>query len=602
MSKADGGREIAIYYDPQEQRRRILRSEGFAAGYRGDPRPTVLAGVELQAWSEGYAAAEFSPDDHAYLATIAAGRAGRPPLVVSGENDDAPVSDRWFHHGAIPLAGDHSRDVPAGADVLRLRAGDSEGGHETPAPQLADAKPSSDPPAVMPEQPVAPCVRPLENCGIVVVVDYLNLLVRAFHASPPSRINGVRGMLETVGSVIDRLSPEYLIFAMDGGYRHRTELLPSYKAHRGPKPPGLQEQIDLGQEVLEALGWPSIRVQDFEADDVIASLATQLDPFAAGMFIASSDKDLIQLLASTSAVIHQPWNGGTFVNAKACVEKYGIGPKQLGDYLALVGDSSDGVPGVKGIGPKKAAELLTTHGTLDQVLEAARTLRIPGAAGKNLREQTDAARLSRALVTLRADLPIGTHWQNWPLAEPRSGWKASLVKMGLGGPAQKLAQRLADGRDRGALSAQARIEYAGVIDSFAEVTLVPVPQEGPFDGTAFQGSGDDDREDRRLSSHEVEIDDTCGGIGKAGGAEGQQPGLDIHPGAAAARRVYDQAFGLRHLNPVGGYHVGTLLRLAWDTALAGEPFESIPFQNFDHHGKPISVATKKPSLFGQEAA
>lgn len=300
-----------------------------------------------------------------------------------------------------------------------------------------------------------------------MIVDFLNVLVRAFHASPPSAINGVRGMLETISTMLDRLAatinPEYLVFALDGGYRARTALLPSYKSHRGPKPAGLAEQIALGERVLQALGWPAIRVDGWEADDVIASLATQLNDIAAGVVIVSCDKDLVQLLATTQSMIHHPWKGGSYVNAATCLTDFGVKPSQLGDYLALVGDTSDGVPGVTGIGPKKAAELLSLHGTLEKILEAARCLLVPGAAGKMLRDQADAARLSRQLVTLRTDLPVGAHWQGWPLAEPRAGWKAELVTLGLGGPAQRL--KLPDGRGRQSIEAsQITVQMIGGLE------------------------------------------------------------------------------------------------------------------------------------------
>lgn len=280
--------------------------------------------------------------------------------------------------------------------------------------------------------------RPLDQCGIVVVIDYLNLLVRAFHAGTPTRIHAVKSMLFSCANIIQRLSPEYLVFALDGGHAERSRLHPGYKAHRPPKAPELEQQIELGLAAIEAIGWPMIRVVDWEADDVAASLATQLKTTAAATIVCSCDKDLLQLIGT--ARIYHPWGEGAHVTAGQVAEKYSVQPIQIGDYLALVGDTSDAVPGVKGIGPKKAAELLAAYGDLAGVLEAARVLRIPGAAGKALREQRDAALLSRNLVELRRDIPLCADWQDWPATSPRAGWVDELRRLELGGAVQRLSE------------------------------------------------------------------------------------------------------------------------------------------------------------------
>jgi 5'-3' exonuclease len=302
-------------------------------------------------------------------------------------------------------------------------------------------------------------LRPVQAYGMVVVVDLMNLLVRAFHAGAPSKINGVKSLLLTCANIIEHLSPEYLIFAADGGHAERSAACPDYKAHRPPKPPELVAQIDLAVKVISAIGWPIIRVKGWEADDVIASLATTVSPVSAGFVVCSCDKDLLQLLVknetdgtsaangtgevsapfgtshkshtshqshSSNIKIYHPWDGGKFFGQKHISEKYGIKPHQFADYLALVGDALDGIPGVKGIGPKKAAELLATYQNLGSILEAARCLFIKGSAGRTLNEFADAARMSRRLVELHRGMTIPTDWHDIPATSPTAGWIDAL--------------------------------------------------------------------------------------------------------------------------------------------------------------------------------
>lgn len=304
----------------------------------------------------------------------------------------------------------------------------------------------------------------------------MNLLVRAWHAGTPSRIHAVKSMLLTCVNMIERLSPEYLLFAADGGHKARTKLYPDYKAHRPPKPPGLQEQIDLAERALAAIGWPVIRVEDWEADDVVASLATQISPTAAGVVIASSDKDLLQLVGSQGVMVYHPWDKGSYFGAKQVEAKFGVKPHQIGDYLAMCGDGTDGVPGVKGIGEKTAAELLAVHGDLASVLEQARLLRIIGAKGKHLVAGADAARMSRQLVELQRDIPIMTDWHDWPAASPRAGWVEELRRLDLGMVVQRLAEVIPTaGRVRsGSPAITMSWEHCELETLYAEVKLEPV--------------------------------------------------------------------------------------------------------------------------------
>ena len=302
----------------------------------------------------------------------------------------------------------------------------------------------------------APVVSPVPRLavdlsyGIVVVVDLLNLLVRAYHAGPPNPVAAVRSFLQTVANILERLSPEYLLFADDGGHVERSGLYPIYKAHRSAKPVELIDAIALARRAVVAVGWPLIRCEGWEADDVIASLAESVATRASGFFIASCDKDLLQLCVTGSGVkVYHPWDGGKILGSKHVEEKYEIAAGQFGDYLTLCGDASDGVPGVRGIGPKKAVDLLSKYPDLDAVLEAGRCLLVPGAVGKALREDADAARMSRRLVTLHRQLPVSDAWHDFPATSPSAGWRDNLSRLDLFTSVNRLTDVLpVDGRVR----------------------------------------------------------------------------------------------------------------------------------------------------------
>ena len=302
----------------------------------------------------------------------------------------------------------------------------------------------------------APVVSPVPRLavnmsyGIVVTVDLLNVLVRAYHAGPPNPVAAVRSFLQTVANILERLSPEYLLFADDAGHVERSGLYPDYKAHRSEKPGELVDAIALARRAVVAVGWPLIRCEGWEADDVIASLAESVATRASGFFVASCDKDLLQLCVSGSGVkVYHPWDGGKILGSKHVEEKFEIAAGQFGDYLALCGDASDGVPGVRGIGPKKAVDLLSKYPDLEAVLEAGRCLLVPGAVGKALREDADAARMSRRLVTLNRQLAVSDAWHDFPATSPSAGWRDNLSRLDLFKSVNRLTDFLpVDGRVR----------------------------------------------------------------------------------------------------------------------------------------------------------
>jgi 5'-3' exonuclease len=271
-----------------------------------------------------------------------------------------------------------------------------------------------------PSTPAGPAdpVRLKPECGSLLI-DFNNLLVRAWHAGAPREIHAVKSMFLTVAAAVRSLRPSGIVFCLDGGHDHRAKLYPAYKAHRPPSDPDLVRQRKLAIDAIDFAGLQLLRAEGFEADDVIATLAKR-EPAAV---VLSSDKDLLSL--GGHAKIYHPWGAGKFVTAE---DVLGVPAGQVLDYLALCGDASDGVPGVKGIGEKTALKLLSDHGDLETILAKARFLHISGAAGKNLRDGAADALLSQQLVQLVTNLQLA-ELQPW---RPRHGWQQRLTEIRLG--------------------------------------------------------------------------------------------------------------------------------------------------------------------------
>jgi DNA polymerase-1 len=248
------------------------------------------------------------------------------------------------------------------------------------------------------------------------IVDAMNFLFRAFHALPPlTTTKGVQtgaiyGLCQMLLRIEREQRPTHMCVAFDaaGGENFRNRIYPEYKAHRPPMPPELAGQIAMVHTVIEAFGLTTLQVQGFEADDIIATL-TKI-AVAAGMevVICSSDKDLMQLCCGEVGILD------TMKNRRLGVadvrEKFGVPPERVGDVLALMGDDIDNVPGVDGIGPKTASELINRFGSLDELL--ARAGEVKGKRGEALVAARDLVRTSRELVRLRDDVPLPK-----PLAE-----------------------------------------------------------------------------------------------------------------------------------------------------------------------------------------
>ncbi|MGB5234505.1 MAG: DNA polymerase I [Candidatus Macondimonas sp.] len=243
----------------------------------------------------------------------------------------------------------------------------------------------------------------------LVLVDGSGYLYRAFHALPPlstrdGRPTGaVVGVFNMLRKLIAELQPVRLAVVFDArGKTFRDELFQAYKAHRPPMPDDLAQQVSPLKALIRAMGLPLIEVAGVEADDVIGTLACQAAAVGLQTVISTGDKDMAQLVDGHIRLVNTM--SGTWLDREGVTAKFGVPPECIIDYLALVGDSSDNIPGVPQVGPKTAAKWLSTHGSLDAVLAAADA--ITGKVGESLRSHLDQLALSRELARIRTNLDL----------------------------------------------------------------------------------------------------------------------------------------------------------------------------------------------------
>ena len=244
----------------------------------------------------------------------------------------------------------------------------------------------------------------------LLLVDGSSYLFRAFHALPDLRtldgfptgaIRGVIGMLRKLASDFEG-SPVAVVFDI-GGKTFRNELYPEYKANRPRMADDLRIQIQPIFDIIEAMGMPLLRVPDVEADDVIGTLAAEATRTGRRTIISTGDKDMAQLVSEHVTLVNTM--SDTEFDRDGVVEKYGVPPERIVDYLALMGDSVDNIPGVPKVGPKTAAKWINQFGSLDEVI--AHSAEVKGKIGDNLRDSLDLLPLSRDLATIRCAVDIG---------------------------------------------------------------------------------------------------------------------------------------------------------------------------------------------------
>lgn len=248
----------------------------------------------------------------------------------------------------------------------------------------------------------------------IAVVDGNSLLHRAFHGLPPSMTapdgrptNAVFGFMAMLFKMVTDLRPEGVVVAFDRGKpAFRTEALAQYKIQRPPTDPDLKTQFPMIKELLGALSIPIVEVDGWEGDDILGTLAVRGSTEGMRVLLITGDKDALQLVDDNVSVVSTK-KGITDIfvyDHDAVLERYGVAPEQVADFLGLKGDASDNIPGIPGVGEKTAAKLLQQYGTLDEVLEHAEEIK--GKLGENIRANTESALASRVVATIRCDVPV----------------------------------------------------------------------------------------------------------------------------------------------------------------------------------------------------
>lgn len=254
----------------------------------------------------------------------------------------------------------------------------------------------------------------------LILVDGSYYMFRAYHAlpaftnssgEPTGAIYGVMNMLK---KLLVEHAPDYFAVVFDAkGKTFRNDMYPDYKANRPPAPDDLVCQIKPIHELVAASGYPILIIDNVEADDVIGTLAVQAKTHGMSCLISSGDKDLAQLVNDRIRLINTMQD--VILDREGVRNKFGIGPELIIDYLALVGDSVDNVPGIPKVGPKTAVKWLHEYGSLDQIV--AHRDEIKGKVGEYLRENLEQLALSRQLVTLKCDVDLDYHPEDLMLGE-----------------------------------------------------------------------------------------------------------------------------------------------------------------------------------------
>jgi DNA polymerase-1 len=243
----------------------------------------------------------------------------------------------------------------------------------------------------------------------LVLIDGSSYLYRAFFALPPlstaagQPTGAIHGVVSMLLKFLREYAPKHIGVVFDApGRTFRDDLYAEYKAQRQPMPDDLRSQIEPLYLIVDALGLPLLRIAGVEADDVIGTLACRAAAQGQQVVVSTMDKDMAQFVGERITLVNTMSN--TVLDRAGVKNKFDVFPEQIVDYLALVGDSSDNIPGVDKVGPKTAAKWLSKYGSLDALL--ARVDEIEGKVGENLRGARDTIALSRQLATIRIDLDI----------------------------------------------------------------------------------------------------------------------------------------------------------------------------------------------------
>ncbi|MCP5284140.1 MAG: DNA polymerase I [Burkholderiaceae bacterium] len=306
------------------------------------------------------------------------------------------------------------------------------------------------------------------DAPLMLLVDGSSYLYRAYHAMPDLRspdgqpTGAIHGMVAMMKWLRERYPAEHAACVFDAsGSTFRDDWYPEYKANRAPMPDDLRAQIEPIHEVVRLLGWPVLVVPGIEADDAIGTLARAAAAGGHRVMISTGDKDLAQLVTPQVSLINTMAKPPELLDEAGVLAKFGVPPDRIVDYLTLIGDTVDNVPGVDKVGPKTAVKWIGEHGSLDGVVAAAESIK--GVAGENLRKALDWLPTGRKLITVVTDCDLDGHVPGWPALEglalgpvQREGllafyerlgfrtWKRELESdLGLGTPAPNAAEAVA---------------------------------------------------------------------------------------------------------------------------------------------------------------
>ncbi|MGE5451229.1 MAG: DNA polymerase I [Acidobacteriota bacterium] len=282
----------------------------------------------------------------------------------------------------------------------------------------------------------------------LLLVDGSSYLYRAFHAMPDLRgpqgqpTGAIHGMVNMLRRLREQVPSEHAVCVFDAkGPTFRDEWYDQYKANRPSMPDDLRAQVEPIHEVVKLLGWPILEVPGIEADDAIGTLAKVGAASGHRVVVSTGDKDMAQLVTDKVTLVNTMTDEA--LDAAGVLAKFGVPPHLIIDYLTLIGDAVDNVPGVEKVGPKTAVKWIAEHGSLDGVMAAAASIK--GVAGENLRKALDWLPQGRRLITIRTDCDLCGHVPNWPaldalaLREPepsglidfytRFGFKTELARL-----------------------------------------------------------------------------------------------------------------------------------------------------------------------------
>ena len=315
----------------------------------------------------------------------------------------------------------------------------------------------------------------------VFAIDLLSRAYQLFHALPEMTapdgrpVSVVFGMVRDLLDIIEKKRPDYVFCGMDAaGPTFRHEKFEAYKANRAEMPTDLVPQIPLVRRLLDVMGIPCLELAGYEADDILATLATRTVAAGGECTIATSDKDARQLIGDHVRLLNLRNNA--IIAAAELEAEWGIRPDQVVDFLSLVGDAVDNVPGVPGIGPKIAGELMQKFGTLDEVL--ANVESVAGAKRReNLVAHADTARAGRELIRLETDVPLEIPWEAGRRHQPDADALAELLR--------EFGFRSLLGRVRGGGAAAAKA--SGAAGGTAAKAAAPA-RKPPTSGTLFDMS------------------------------------------------------------------------------------------------------------------